>query len=551
MTRAGHEDELGVVRAQLSATEAARVLATTELEALRESLAEAQAIILHMEAVAVLDEQGAADRERLLRQTADLGRRAETARAAAAGELAQVRTQLGEAQSEARLARDQIVRLTDETARLRMAHDAATAAQAALDAELTAARAGHADRDAEMAALRTLREELERSADAARAEIVAAETRWSAQVAAAEDTAVQARERASALESERDRLAAELEETVAAQWRARDELAGALERAGADRDATLEHARSLTETAEQARAHAVAEAEALRGALSEAQRQILAHDDETRRVAAEIARLTAGEAAARAEIERLRTPSVPPDAAPDAAPAVRREAAPDGPIVLLDADPAVWPADDGVVALAAGGDIAARVAAAAPGRILVNLCGPGTLAAMAALRAAGVSAPMLGCLVEPGSDDVLLLGRVEPAARPPDPDALLALLAPVAARGGRVLAAGTDANALISLRQALTRAGMSVSIGWDAKQAADLVEIVHPHFLVVDLALPPRGACGLVAQLAAPENTPMAVLIPGSADPAPSFAAALAERRTTTPTLSRARALEHVVRARG
>lgn len=550
VARAAHEDEVGVVRAQLGATEAARVLATTELEALRESLAEAQAIILHMEAVAVLDEQGAADRERLLEQTAALGRRAERARASAAAELAQARAQLAEAQDAARTAQDQVVRLTDELGRMRAANDAATATHAALETELAAARAGHADRDAEMAALRTLREELERGAEAARAELAAAEVRWSAQVAAAEAIVVQTRERARALESERDRLAAELEENVAAQWRARDELAGALERAGADRDATLEHARALAEAAEHARAQAVAEAEALQGALSEAQRQLLAYEDETRHAEAEIARLAAAVAGAHADAERVRMESAPAPKPPTPQRAGRRPAESEGPVVLLDADPAVWPADDAVVAFAAGSDVVARIHDTAPARILVNLCGPGTMAAMGALRAAGVTVPMVGCLAEPGSDEVLLLGRVEPAARPPDPEALVALLAPLAGRGGRVLAAGTDANAFISLRQALTRAGMSVSIGWDAKQAADLVDIVHPHFLVVDLALPPRGACGLVAQLAAPENTPMAVLIPGTADPAASFAAALAERRATTPMLSRARALEHAVRKR-
>jgi DNA-binding response OmpR family regulator len=60
-------------------------------------------------------------------------------------------------------------------------------------------------------------------------------------------------------------------------------------------------------------------------------------------------------------------------------------------------------------------------------------------------------------------------------------------------RGTRVLTAGADADALISLRQALAREGMSVSMAWDGKQAADLLDMIRPEIVVVELDLPPRA----------------------------------------------------------
>jgi len=62
---------------------------------------------------------------------------------------------------------------------------------------------------------------------------------------------------------------------------------------------------------------------------------------------------------------------------------------------------------------------------------------------------------------------------------------------------------GADVDALMSLRQALARKGLSVSMAWDAKQAADLLQVVRPEVVVVDLALPRRDGYGIVARLAA------------------------------------------------
>ena len=172
-------------------------------------------------------------------------------------------------------------------------------------------------------------------------------------------------------------------------------------------------------------------------------------------------------------------------------------------------------------------DAAARIAQLAPARMLVNLAAPGVMEALCALRAAGSTTRFTGCLLLPGADRALPLGTIEPVVRPLEPDTVLAALHGLATRGTRVLTTGTSAEALISLRQALTREGMSVSMAWDGKQATDLLGMARPEVVVVELSLPPRAGYRFVAQLAACNPVPHAVLVPGDDDPAAGFAAAL------------------------
>src|SRR5206468_11150 len=81
-----------------------------------------------------------------------------------------------------------------------------------------------------------------------------------------------------------------------------------------------------------------------------------------------------------------------------------------------------------------------------------------------------------------------------------DPDDVVETLERYAVRGTRVVTAGADVDALMSLRQALARKGLSVSMAWDAKQAADLLQVVRPEVVVGDLALPRRDGSGSVAR---------------------------------------------------
>ena len=63
----------------------------------------------------------------------------------------------------------------------------------------------------------------------------------------------------------------------------------------------------------------------------------------------------------------------------------------------------------------------------------------------------------------------------------------MAALARSDARRGRIITVGSDVEALISLRQALTRQGMSVSRACNAKQAADLLATMRPEVVLVVL----------------------------------------------------------------
>jgi DNA-binding response OmpR family regulator len=143
-------------------------------------------------------------------------------------------------------------------------------------------------------------------------------------------------------------------------------------------------------------------------------------------------------------------------------------------------------------------------------------------------RLAESSARVLVNLAAPGADRALALGSVQALAKPLDPDGVVAALRGVATRGTRVLTAGTSAEVLISLRQALAREGMSVSMAWDGKQAMDLLGMARPDVVVVELGLPGRAGHRFVAQLATCDPLPHLVVVPGD-DDAAGFAAVLAQ----------------------
>ena len=238
-----------------------------------------------------------------------------------------------------------------------------------------------------------------------------------------------------------------------------------------------------------------------------------------------LAEVEAEDAPAAAELTPIESPPAPaapprpaeppPSAARPRAHGARRL------VVVLDVDP-VWEGAviDGteVTVVKPGSDVFARFVGVTPTRLVVNLAAPGALAAMGALRAAGVSGRFWGCLASPASDKALPLGMIEPATRPLDPDAVLLVLGGYAPRGTRIVTAGADGDTLMSLRHALTRQGLSVSMAWDAKQAVDLFEAVRPEVVVLDLELPPRHGYELVVRLAGSSPVPSAVLVYGEGD---------------------------------
>jgi len=398
----------------------------------------------------------------------------------------------------------------------------------ALSAQLDEALSRNAATDRE---LQELRGQLaERSATAA---------------AAAAEKAVEAETLAARLtEAEAARATAEQSAT---SWAVRHEAASAelaasvtrAEELGRDLESLRAGNTNERVEAEGARAAAQAEAEATRTALAEAQQQIetLTRElDEARRASGTLEDQVAGLQRER-DVRAAEALAAKPAAAQAKAPSMRAPANVQRPappvavsatvksdvkrIAVID-DPAVWSAVKlhGVETLiiAPTDDVNAQLAAAPVDRVLVNLSTRGAFEATLNARAAGTTVPFIGCLLPAGFPRGLALGFIEVARTPLDPDEIVTVLAPFGGRGTRVLTAGADADAFISLRQALSRQGMSVSMAWDGKQASDLLQMVRPEVVVVDLDIPPRSGLSLLVELTATQTIPMIVLLPGHQD---------------------------------
>ncbi len=459
---------------------------------------------------------------------------------------------------------------SEETDRLRAALEAAGAERARLASELESARRtadraellaaslAAAEREtAELAAAlergesgsrERLQEGVEqaRGAEAARAaaeaEVESARTALAdaqARCVALEAAGREARAEIERLElaerdgrAERERMERELAET-----RARfDELAGR----GSGLEGEIGELRETVATLRGEVETLAAERDRLRGALAELQAEPDA-------VVAE----GAPAAAQPAPIESPPAPAAPRPAAPLPSAAPPRALGAGRLVVVLDVD-SVWEGViiDGteVTVVKPGSDVAARLAGAPPTRLVVNLAAPGALAAMGALRAAGVSGRFWGCLASPASDKALPLGMIEPATRPLDPDVIVPVLSGYATRGTRVVTAGADGDVLMSLRHALTRQGLSVSMAWDAKQAVDLFDGIRPEVVVLDLELPPRNGYELVVRLAGATPVPSVVLVYGDGDDTGAgFAAALARGAPASGLVPRDRLLADVL----
>jgi CheY-like chemotaxis protein len=499
----------------------ARAAAAVELAAVRAALAETQRLLLEAE-----DRAGTAQATEA-EHAAELARRIADARAAAGAELAGAREALAEARAALAAARSESERAGTE-------RDQALAARAAALTDV--ARLARALEEARAAA--------PRAADAEAA---------LARAAGARDA------RLAALEQRVGALAEELAQSRAREERSRDAIAAVTE----DRDGVVARATGLMHAAEEARAAAAAEAETVRAALANTQAVIFEAEEESRRARFDLTRLesevrtaqadreelerTLAEARARiAELERAPASRVTPLAARAPAAARRRTVA-----VVDDGAGFAGAAPAGVQVdvIAPGADAGERLLALAPDHVLVNLAVPGALAAVAALDAATSPLRVSACLATAKDDEALALGRVDVAGPELDPEVVLARLKPHVARGGRVLCVGARADCLLSLRQALGRAGLSASIAWDVKQAGELLRMVRPDAVVVDLGLPSQAGYAIVAELAGVDPPPAAILVPAeTGDAADAFAGAI-DRVRRACAMPRERLLDRLLRA--
>jgi hypothetical protein len=353
--------------------------------------------------------------------------------------------------------------------------------------------------------------------------------------------------------AERDRSAADVEGAQAAQTRLEETIQQTLEQSRAREEEVAARLTEREHELESLRTEHAAEVAALNA-------QLEALAAESGRVEVEQTLPPADEPAPAAELEVSKLPTAtepPPEATAPAKPRpAARPAKPSAPppaleegrkvIAVLDGVAsweAVKPNGYDVVLLAPDGDVVAGLAQARPGRLVVNLAAPGALQALVKLRAKGAAMRFWGCIADGAGGRALPLGMVEPACRPLDPDAVLASLSAYSTRGTRVVTLGADVEALVSLRQALARQGLSVSMAWDAKQAAELLAMVRPEVVIVDMEIK-RDACTVVARLAENETVPPAVLIEGTADAATAFAATLSDPALGSKIMNLDRALK-------
>jgi DNA-binding response OmpR family regulator len=89
---------------------------------------------------------------------------------------------------------------------------------------------------------------------------------------------------------------------------------------------------------------------------------------------------------------------------------------------------------------------------------------------------------------------------------------------------------------------------MSVSMAWDGKQASDLLQMVRPEVVIVDLDIPPRSGLALIVELTAAPIMPMLVLLPGRQDVSKRTAADLADPGLASRLLPPERLLDEVRR---
>lgn len=559
-TAAGERDDaLRRVLEAERAAEGARAAADAELDALRSALAEAQKLILDAESRPSDDERA--------RCAAELAQAAEAARVAASADAEAARAALEVARVDAARSREEVRAVAAERDAVRGEADRLAAELDGARSALAAAAAAGPEVERQVHDLRRTVTQLEADARVREAE---AEARALGKLRELEAAVTAAQSRGNQLEADVARLEQSLQEAREREERARESLAGVTE----DREGVLAHVTGLARAAEEARAAAAAEAEAIREALANAQALIIQAEDDSRRARADVERQEADIRALHAEREQLGHEleeararvleverggaKVPPAARPPAVAGAPR--------------PSVAPANDGdtkggVLAVIGGGSafrelalpdleiavvspkpgIAAWLAERRVGRVVINLAVPGGLDALRELRAEGFGGRISGCIAPPDADVAVALGKIETAARTLDSDAILPILARHAPKGGRLLAAGAPADAVLGLRQELGRAGVSMSIAWDAKQAEDLLPMVRPDVVIVDLALAGHAGHRLVVRLAALDPRPVTILLPGTGDSSAGFGAVFAEYAQRGAACSHADALKGVL----
>jgi hypothetical protein len=112
---------------------------------------------------------------------------------------------------------------------------------------------------------------------------------------------------------------------------------------------------------------------------------------------------------------------------------------------------------------------------------------------------------------------------------PPDAAAAAALLAGAARGTRRIITISSDVDTFMPAKLGLTKAGHSVSMACDYKQALDLLAILRPDAVFVDLRSEAESAAAFLDALLAPEH-PRVLLVLVHGDPSGATLANVVER---------------------
>jgi DNA repair exonuclease SbcCD ATPase subunit len=119
----------------------------------------------------------------------------------------------------------------------------------------------------------------------------------------------------------------------------------------------------------------------------------------------------------------------------------------------------------------------------------------------------------------PQASKAIALGFIEWSARPIDDSQLVSLLRRLGGRGTRILSVGLDMDELKGVREQLAQHGISLSMACDAKQGQELLGIVNPHSVLVNLDVDRGDGYRALGRLAADSRRTW-VLLGGATPPA-------------------------------
>jgi hypothetical protein len=108
-----------------------------------------------------------------------------------------------------------------------------------------------------------------------------------------------------------------------------------------------------------------------------------------------------------------------------------------------------------------------------------------------------------------------ILGAIRCFAAPPTSAAAVAALGWLTGVSRRVITLSDDVDAFMAAKAGLTKAGHSVSMACDAKQALDLLPMVTPDVVLVDVRSAPEAAAEFLAALAPEAGRVLVLLVHG------------------------------------